>query len=87
MTTPQNLHLFVPTPTASETARRLDTEARQHARTAGDVLRTDLELIRGRCVDLSTLQPLPAGERDILAKLADRIGQDLNTIQAIGARS
>lgn len=73
--------------TASEAARRLDTEARQHARTAADVLRTDLELIRGRCADLATLQPLPAGERDILAKLADRIEADLNTIQAIGARS
>lgn len=80
-------HFLRPSETVSETARRLDTEARQHARTAGDILRTDLELIRGRCADLSTLAPLPAGERDILAKLADRIEADLNTIQAIGARA
>lgn len=72
---------------ASDTARRLDHEARQHARAAGDALRSDLDDIRARCADLATLQPLPAGERDILAKLADRIEGDLNTIQAIGARA
>lgn len=73
--------------TLTEAARRLEQEARSMAATASGVLRTDLELMRGRLAELSTLGSIPAGERDVYRQLAGRIAVGLTTIKAISARA
>lgn len=80
-------HRGPPTETPFETIQRLEQEARALAFNASQVMRTDLELMRGRLADLSTLASLPAGERDVYRQLAERIETDQKTLQAISARA
>lgn len=73
--------------TAAETVRRLETEAKQIARSATDALLVDLNLIAGRCAELGGLQSLPPGLRDLLPRLGQQIADTLEQARAIEARA
>lgn len=70
-----------------EAARRLEGEARDLATSAASALITDLILIAGRCGELSTLESLPPGLRDLLRRLGDDIAAKVEQAQAINARA
>ncbi len=73
--------------TPGDRVRRLETEARVIAAEERAALLADLCDNAGRCVELASLVSLPAGQRDVLRRLAETIETSLTTIQAIGARS
>lgn len=68
-------------------ARRLEAQARNVAHEASNELLTDLSIIAARCSDISSLESLPAGVRDVLRRLGETISADLEKVQAITVRS
>lgn len=73
--------------TAGDRVRRLESEARDIARqTLADLL-ADLADMAGRCIEVSEMTSLPAGQRDVLRRFADQTEMNLTTVQAIGARA
>lgn len=70
-----------------EQVKRLEAEAKQLARTAADILISDLALISMRCVDIGGLLSLPPGLRELLPRLGQQISDTLETAKAIDARS
>jgi hypothetical protein len=75
-----------PSETPVEAVRRLEAEARDIAHSATQKLFTDLVLITGRCADVSSLESVPVGVREVLRRLGESIAAEVEKAQAVQAR-